>query len=132
MLKIVIAIVFVAWVVSSIVRGHEREEAQDQRTAAQVTVLTTLEGLHDSGVSSLVDEWRTAHPEPSQDELTELRLLAERVKADPASARRYTAQAKQAYVNALPFKPVIGDWGTQKPGLDGAVPAAEAASPPAH
>lgn len=126
MLKIIVGLCIAGWVVSSILHTSEEDRAQQARNTAQADILVAMDGQHDAGVSKLVEEWRDAHEQPADGDLVELRLLAERVKADPASASRYTAEAKQAKLDSLGVEPLFG-WGTQKPGLDGAVPAPAAA-----
>lgn len=68
-------------------------------------------------MSRLIDEWRAEYPSPTDQRLTELRVLVERVKANPDKAAGFTAAAKQKQLDERPFEPVLG---TQKakPGLD--------------
>ena len=126
MLKIIIGGAIVVWFISSAISGHEADAAQASRNQRQSEILLAMEAQHDAGVSRLLEEWRTAHTEPSPQDLEELRILAERVKADPGSAVRYTAEAKQAHLASLPFEPAIGGWSAQHVGLSD--PAPEAAS----
>ena len=126
MLKIIIGGAIVVWFISSAVSGHDADVAQVARSQRQTEILLAMEAQHDAGVSRLLEEWRAEHAEPSTQDLEELRILAERVKADPVSAVRYTAEAKQAHLSSLPFEPAIGGWSTQHVGLGD--PAPEAAS----
>lgn len=127
MLKFIIGFFIVAWIVFSFVDSSREAEAQAQRTAEQAKLLVGLEALRDPGVSKLVDEWREAFPKPTEERLTELRLLMERVKVDPASAAKYTAEAKDKHLKALPYEPVFG-WGKSSPGLENAAPSKASAT----
>jgi hypothetical protein len=127
MLKYFIGIALVVWLIGAAV-GHQGEvDAQAARNSQQTTALLALEDLHDAGVSHLVDEWRDEHPEPSAHDLEELQILASRVKGDPRSASRYSAEAKRARDDALPFESVFGPV-KETVGLAGAVPAAASAA----
>jgi hypothetical protein len=123
MFKFIIGVVVIAWAASWLMDSNREAELQAQRTAEQSTLLVQMEQMHQLEVTTLVDEWRKAVASPSERQVAELRLIAERIKADPASAKRYTAEAKNAYQASLPFTPVVGGWSKSAPGLDGAVPA---------
>lgn len=77
------------------------QSAQAERIDQQALLLERLEEVNHPSVSQLVDEWRVAYPSPSAEELTELRVLLQRVKADPASAHQYTTSAKQAQLDKI-------------------------------
>ncbi|MBP8275552.1 MAG: hypothetical protein KAX55_01490 [Propionivibrio sp.] len=129
MFKYIVGFFFAVWIVFSFVDSSRESEAQAQRTIEQTQILVSLESLHDANVSKLVDEWRAEYPNPSAERLTELKLLAERVKADPKSANKYTAKAKEKHLASLPYEPVVGGWGKQTSGLDGAAPDKTSSSP---
>jgi hypothetical protein len=57
----------------------------------QGKILQDLEARHEPQLSKFVDAWRYAHPTPSADDLVELRVQAERMKADPTVAVKNTA-----------------------------------------
>lgn len=121
MFKVIIGFFIVAWIAFSFVDSAREAEAQERRVVEQSNLLVSLDGLRDPAVSKLVDEWRRNFPHPSDEQLVELRLLVERVKADPASAVKYTVDAKENHLKNLPYEPLFG-WGKQSPGLNGAVP----------
>lgn len=128
MFKYIVGFFIAVWIVFSFVDSSREAEAQALRTSEQAQILVDLESLRDAEVSKLVDEWRTTYPNPSAERLTELKLLAERVKADPKGAKKYTAKAKEKHLASLAYEPVVGGWGKQSPGLEGAVPDKTTAS----
>jgi hypothetical protein len=97
---------------------HAEENRQAQRSTEQGQLLAELESLKFPAVSKLVDEWRGAYPAPSEERLTELRVLARRVKADPAGAAKYTADERHKKYDNMPFSSPLG---TPKamPGING-------------
>lgn len=116
--KIIVALVIVGWFASSIVSSTAEESRKAQRAAEQGQLLAELEALHNRGVSKLVDEWRSTYPAPTDERLTELRVLAQRVKADPSSAVKYTANERQKKYDAMPFSSPLGT-PKAKPGING-------------
>lgn len=116
MLKIIIGLIVAAYLAFSFVSCNRDGELQSQRATEQGHILADLEALHHPAVSRLVDDWRKSYPEPSEQRLTELRVLAERVKANPAGAEQYTAQAKQKRLDDLPFESPLGT-PKAKPGI---------------
>ena len=84
------------------------QSEQAERTAQQGTLLERLEALNTPQVSLLVDEWREAYPSPSAERLTELRVLVQRVSADPRLAEQYTASARQRKFDALGVESPFG------------------------
>lgn len=96
------------------------QSEQAERTAQQGTLLERLEALNTPQVSLLVDEWREAYPSPSAERLTELRVLVQRVSADPRLAEQYTASARQRKFDALGIESPFGSV-KASPGI-GAVP----------
>lgn len=122
MFRFIIGVCVVAFAVNSVMDGNREAELQAQRTQEQSNLLVQMGQINQPDVLSLVDEWRNAVNDPSEKQLAELRIIVERIKADPASAKNYTAEAKSEYQASLPFEPVLG-WSKPAPGLDGAVPA---------
>lgn len=116
MLKIIVVLIVAAGLVVSVMSWNGESERQAQRATEQGRLLAELEALRNPDVSRLVDEWRSTYPTPSEDRLTELRVLSERVKADPASAAKYTAKDRQAKLDALPFESPLGT-PKAKPGI---------------
>lgn len=66
------------------------------RIGEQAQLLDQLEAVHTSAASQLVDDLRNAYPHPSEEDISRLRLLVQRVKTEPATAAKYTLAAKQA------------------------------------
>jgi hypothetical protein len=60
----------------------------------QGKVLAAIEHVHDPRASAFVDEWQKAHTSPGASDIAALRILAERIQADPAQAVAYTADMK--------------------------------------
>ena len=79
MFKVLVVIAAIALTAVMVVGQSEQAE----RTAQQGMLLERLEALNTPQVSLLVDEWREAYPSPSAERLTELRVLVQRVSADP-------------------------------------------------
>lgn len=84
------------------------ESQQAERTAQQAVLLERMEAQNHVHVSQLVDEWRRAYPKPSDAHLTELRVIAQRVKADPAVAEKMTAKYKQARIDNMGVSSIFG------------------------
>jgi len=118
MVKIIIGIVVVVWLATMFVSSSKEEDRQALRTSEQAQLLTQLEALRTPAVSKLVDEWRKEYPAPSEQRLTELKVLAERVKADPKNAEKYTAESRQKRFDDMPFSSPLGT-PKAKPGIDG-------------
>ena len=118
MVKIIVGLVVAAWLVVSVISWDKEDTRQAQRNIEQGQLLAALEATKAPAVSKLVDEWRSAYPAPSDERLTELRVLVERVKADPASASKYTTETKQKKLDDLPFSSPLGI-PKAKPGISG-------------
>ncbi len=92
MLKYITIIFFAAvaaWAVIDYGRATDRIGEQGQ-------VLRDLEASHQPRISKFVDAWRRAYPEPSADDLVDLRVQAERMKADLTVADEDTASIASA------------------------------------
>jgi hypothetical protein len=89
-MRAIILIVAVLLFGSGFFESHRRGE----RSKEQVAILVELESLNHPQVSKLVDEWREYYPNPTSDRLAELRILAQRVKNDPAAAEQFLAGTK--------------------------------------
>ena len=113
MFKILLQVAVVAITISALIGQSE----QTERIAQQEVLLKRLEAVNRPDASLLVDEWRHSYPTPSVDRLTELRVLVQRVKADPGSTGKYTAAAKQIELDKLgsmiesPFGRVVAEPG---------------------
>lgn len=95
MLKWIFVIAVVVALVSSAVSQDREAKLQAARNTEQGVLLAQIESINTPVVSQLVDDWRTAYPEPSAEKLNELRVIAERVKNNPAVAAEFTKEAKQ-------------------------------------
>jgi len=95
MLKWIFFIVIAVSVVSGAVSTYREDELQTSRNVDQRALLAQMEGINSPVISQLVDDWRKAYPEPTDKKLTELRIISQRVKNDPASAAEFTTAAKQ-------------------------------------
>lgn len=117
--KIIVGIFVTAWLVVSVLDWNRGSEMQAQRNEEQSHLLVELEKLNKPAVSKLVDEWRSTFKDPSAEQISELRVLVERVKSNPASAEKYTAAAKQKALDDLPFSSPLVGTPKAKPGIDG-------------
>lgn len=104
MFKVLVVMTAIALTAFMVVGQSEQAE----RTAQQGALLERLEALNTPQASLLVDEWRDAYPSPSAERLTELRVLVQRVSADPRLAEQYTASAKQRKFDALGIESPFG------------------------
>lgn len=110
MLKIVVVVLVVFVLVEDLIGSNRAADAQALRNQQQVALLVEMEGLNNAHVSQLVNDWRQFHPTPSEEKLTELRLMAARVKADPNVAARFTVAAQQKEFDRLNdvIEPIFG------------------------
>lgn len=86
----------------------------------QGIVLAQIESAHNPKASAFVEAWRETHSSPSDKELTDLRLMAERIRADPNVAEKYTADLARAKANQLTFAQAYKntlDWMTSQEGF---------------
>lgn len=118
MLKIVVGLFVAAFLVVSVLDWNRDADLQAQRITEQGQLLAQLETIGKPAASKLVDEWRREYPAPSAERLTELRVLVERVKADPSSAEKYTAETRQKKMDDLPFSSPLGT-PKARPGISG-------------
>ncbi|MGX0940165.1 hypothetical protein ACUXQ2_006263 [Cupriavidus metallidurans] len=96
-----------------------RAQAQEARDREQRQMLAELEALRIESVSQLVADWRSARGRPTSDSLDELRILVEKIRANPSSAEQYALAAKQKSadeINNLVTSP-LGTKLEAKPGL---------------
>lgn len=93
-----------AYFANSWIYAHQ----QPMRDQQQSQMLVQLEDTKAPGVSKLVDEWRDAHNEPNDQNLTELRIMLERVKLHPELAAGFTHAKKQADLDSTGLVSVFG------------------------
>lgn len=120
MLKWIIGIGLIVVFVSNVIRNNNEDNLQATRNQEQRVLLAQMEAINNPVVSQLVDDWRTSFPVPDEKKLTELRVLFQRVKANPAEAAKFTKEAKQKdldKINALVSSPLTGDAKADGPGL---------------
>lgn len=110
------AIFLFALVAIFVVPSFFNSYQQESRRSEQSAVLVELESLNHPAVSKLVNEWRLYYPSPTSERLAELKVLAQRIKNDPASAEKFSAAEKQKQLDELPFEPVFGSF-RAKPGI---------------
>lgn len=108
--------VFLAIIVMFFASSYFSSQRQDARSREQSAILVELESLNHPAVSKLVDEWRLYYPSPTAERVAELKVLAQRVKNDPASAVQFLATKKQKDLSDLPIKPIFGSF-KAAPGL---------------
>lgn len=122
--RLFIAAVFFTSLFILVYSGQWEHEEAVARLNTQSQLFAQIEAVHTPAASQLVDDMRAAFPNPSDANLASLRLLAQRVKADPSSAAKYTLAAKeaaQAKSSCHHFTSVVtgGDiCGDVTPGLD--------------
>jgi hypothetical protein len=89
---VVLAIVAVGALVDLSGSGERTEQARysAQRVESQDAILTGLQAMNDATVSQFAYDWRTAYPQPSPGNLSELRDIEQRIKNDKTAAVKMT------------------------------------------
>lgn len=116
LLVIVIAVLGFFYVNNSVEAPLKANRASEQRE-----LIIQLEQIGTSESKNLARQWRLAHPEPTESDLSELAQIVARVKSDPQIAGDFTIlgrQRERARAEEV-FTPLFG-WGDRptKPGLD--------------
>jgi hypothetical protein len=97
---ILLAMGFVAVVsIYDSVNQNEREfmaQQLAQRLENQDKILVRLEAKNNDAVSRFVADWREAYEEPSPSNLSELRLIEQRINNDAGVAEKFTLAFKMA------------------------------------
>lgn len=92
-----------------------------KRASEQRALILQLEEVNTEDSKNLARQWRQAHPEPTDRDLSELALIVARVQADPKVAGEYTILGRQRSRAELEsvFTPLVG-WGPRPttPGID--------------
>jgi hypothetical protein len=73
--------------------SHAQQTEASQRVKQQDAILGGLQAANNAAVSEFVKDWRKAYPEPSKEELAELRKIYTRIKKNKSAAIKMT----QAY-----------------------------------
>lgn len=73
--------------------SHAQQTEASQRVKNQDAILGGLQAANNDVVNEFVRDWRKAYPEPSKDELAELRKIQQRIRKDKSAAAKMT----QAY-----------------------------------
>lgn len=123
--RIVLAGVFVLFLALSVMSYLSYERAQDRqalRNTEQGQLLVEIEGANTPITSKLAEEWQRFYPAPSAEQLSELRIIAQKVRNDPASAEQFTTEYKQKEIDGSPLAnadTLFGKFGDfkAKPGL---------------
>lgn len=61
-----------------------------ERTNEQDKILVELQMLKDPHISEFVNDWRNYAPQPSPEQLSELRIIQQNIKNDKSVAEKYT------------------------------------------
>jgi hypothetical protein len=77
----------------SISESHAQHTEITQRVKNQDAILGGLQASNNEVVSEFVRDWRKAYPEPTKENLSELRKIQQRIKKDKSTAIEMT----QAY-----------------------------------
>lgn len=95
---ILVALAFVAvWALVDLGGAEERAEQARyaaQRIESQDAILTSLQAMNDATVSEFASDWLKAYPQPSPPELSELRVIEQRIKNDKTAAVKMTRAYK--------------------------------------
>nr|WP_312130822.1 hypothetical protein [Stenotrophomonas pavanii] len=118
---VLVAVIFVLCMVLLFRDPHEAQLRQS-RQDTQSALLIELVHVGTADASQLADDWRRAYPKPEDEQVTELRLVVEQVKADPAAAAKFTVRGKlkaRAKLEEVVSFPAADLWGKTdpKPGL---------------
>lgn len=95
MFKWLVLIVVIGLALNSVLSSNREAEHQSARNREQGALLAEIEHLNTPAISTFVDDWRTAYPEPSAEKINELRVIEQRLKNNPELASQYTKAAKQ-------------------------------------
>lgn len=88
----------------------ERNNAQDQ-------LLVELAGINDPAVSEFVRDWRKVFPQPTPEQLSELRIINQNIKNDKSVAIKYTIGWKEENSFCGQLKATFGSNPRCSPGL---------------
>ncbi len=75
----------------------EQARYSAQRIDNQDAILTNLLALNDKDVSTFVTEWRAQYPRPTQEQLSELKEIQQRIKNDKKEAVKMTRAYKMEH-----------------------------------
>lgn len=120
MFKWLVLVVVMGLALNSVFSSNREAELQSSRNNEQGTLLAEIERLNTPAVSTFVDDWRTAYPQPSIEKINELKVIQQRLKNNPALATQYTKAAKQQNAdkfNAVFSSPISGDVKPAGPGI---------------
>ncbi|QRD62666.1 hypothetical protein H8Z72_22670 (plasmid) [Xanthomonas citri pv. citri] len=90
---------------------HDRTQApmRQSRLDTQDALLLELMRVGTPDARQLAEDWRNAYPEALNEQISELRLVVDRVKSNPADAASMTVRGKQKAAEKLQeqFTPVL-------------------------
>lgn len=100
MFRLFIAIALIYGIHALYSMGHDEERATQvqyaaQRTESQDELLAQLRALDDPIVSALAADWRMTYPNPTAEQLSELREMAQIIGRDKSAALRMTRAYKK-------------------------------------
>lgn len=110
------AVIYIGDAIESPAKVEEKKallEYKKELVSEMVQILIDLESMNDPSVSKFVNEWRayyTDEAEVTTSSLAELKIIKQRIIADPSSAVQFTAEYKNKViddVNAI-ASPVFG------------------------
>lgn len=120
MFKWLVLIVVIGLALNSVLSSNREAGLQSSRNREQGVLLARIEQLNTKAISSFVDDWRSAYPEPSAEKISELQVIEQRLKNNPSLASQYTKAAKQESAdkfNAVFSSPLSGDVKPTGPGI---------------
>lgn len=80
--------------------SYAQQSEASQRIKNQDAILGGLQAANNDAVSEFVKDWRKAYPEPSKDELAELRKIQQRIRKNKWAAEKMTQAYKMENVPA--------------------------------
>lgn len=72
----------------------EKARYAAERVEKQDVILTSLVAMNDPTVNEFVSDWRTTYPDPTPENLSELREIEQRIKNDKAAVTKMTRAYK--------------------------------------
>jgi hypothetical protein len=64
------------------------------RLRDQAKLLASIEALHTADTSTFVAKWQAAHADPTSETVSDLTIIAARLKSDPSQAKALTASIR--------------------------------------
>lgn len=80
-----------------------------QRNEAQDSILVGLTALNNPAVNAFVNEWRSAYPSPTPEQLSRLRIAEQNIRNNPSVALTYTVSWKNTHALCGQLTTPLGD-----------------------